>query len=84
MRARMAGNVTICFRVNIKLRQGCVIFPRVFNNYVEKMVRKVHSRTYEKRIKMIGRKQRDKFRDQLLFAEDTELHVLELTEQLQR
>ena len=61
------------FPVNVGLRQGCVMFPWLFNVYMDSVVREVNVRMLGKGLELLSANC-DRFEiNQLLFADDTAL-----------
>ena len=59
------------FQVNIGLRQGCVMFPWLFNVYIDGVVREVNFRVLEKGLELQSANEGRFGVNQLLFADDT-------------
>ena len=61
------------FDENVGLRQGCVMAPRLFNMYMDGVVREVNERVLGWGVELIGQ-EGDVWRvNQLLYADDTVL-----------
>ena len=43
------------FDVNVGLRQGCVMSPRLFNMYMDGVVREVNQRVLGRGVELVGR-----------------------------
>ena len=61
------------FRVNIGLRQGCVMSPWLFNIYIYGVVREVNVRVLGKELELLSENGGRFEINQLLFADDTAL-----------
>ena len=74
--------VNRCFSVNNSLRQRYGICPRLFSIGLDGMIGEAFEKTLGRRVKMIGRDQRQWLLSHLLFADNTAL-VTESLQQLQ-
>ena len=61
------------FPVNVGLRQGCVMYPWLFNEYMDGVVREVMVRVLGKRLELLSANGGRFEINQLLFADDTAL-----------
>ena len=80
---RVATDVSEWFLVNIELRQGCVMSPRLFDVYVDGLVREVNVRVRGKGLELLSANGGRFEINQLLFAYDTAL-VADFEEKLCR
>ena len=60
-------------RVNVGLRQGCVMSPCLFNVYMDRVVREVNAIVFEKFLELLNGNGGRCEINQLLFADDTAL-----------
>ena len=51
---RVGNDVSEWFPVNVGLRQGCVIFPLLFNVYMDGVVREVNLRVHGKGLELLS------------------------------
>ena len=70
---RVRNDVSEWFPVNVGLRQGCVIFPWLFNVYMDGVVREVNVRVLGKGLELLSANGGRFEINQLLFADDTAL-----------
>ena len=61
------------FQVNVRLRQGCVISPWLFNAYMDGVIREVNVRVLGKRLEQLSANGGKFEINQMLFADDTAL-----------
>ena len=61
------------FRVNVGLRQGCVMSPWLFNGYMDGVAREVNVRVLGKGLELLSANGGKFEINQLLFADETEL-----------
>ena len=80
---RAGNDVSGWFPVNVGLRQGCVMFPWLFNVYMDGVVREVNVYVLGKGLAMLSGNGSRFAINQLLFADDTAL-VAVLEEKLCR
>ena len=71
--ARVGNNVSEWFPVNVGLRQGCAMFPWLFNVYMDGVVREVNFRVPGKGLELLSANGGWFEIKQLLFADDTAL-----------
>ena len=71
----MVGNgVSECFTVNIGFRQGCVMFPWLFNVYMDGVVREVNARVLGKALELLSVRMVAGFRNKV-GMQDTEANL---------
>ena len=68
---QMVNDVIEWFSVNVGLRQGCVVYPWLFNVYIDGLVRKVNVRVLRKGLELLSVNGGRFEVNQLLFADDT-------------
>ena len=51
---RVGNDVIEWFPVNVGLRQGCVMFPRLFNVYMDGVVREVNARVLGEGLELLS------------------------------
>ena len=61
------------FPVNVGFRQGCVMSPWLFNEFMDGVVREVNDRVVEKGLELLSVNGGRFEVNQLVFADDTEL-----------
>ena len=71
--SRMGNDVSEWFPVNVRLRQGCVMSPWLFNVYMDGVVREVNVRVLGKRFELLSANGGMFEINQLLFVDDTAL-----------
>ena len=70
---RVGNDVSGWFRINVGLRQGCVMSPLLFNLYMSGVVREVNVRVLGKGLELLSANGGRFEINQLLFADDTAL-----------
>ena len=70
---RIGNEVSEWLSVNVGVRQGCVMSPRLFNLYMDGVVREVQARTLGRRAQLVGTDEEKLEVSQLSFADDTVL-----------
>ena len=70
---RVGNDVSESFPVNVRLRQGSVTSPWLFNVYMDGVVREVNVRVLGKRLELLSANGGRFQINQLLFADDTAL-----------
>ena len=70
---RAGNDVSEWFPVNIGLRQGCVMYPWLFNVYMDGVVREVNVGVLGKGLELLSANGERIEINQLLFADDTAL-----------
>ena len=70
---RVGNDMSEWFPVNVGLRQGCVMFPWLFNVYMDVVVREVNVRVLGKGLELLSANGGRFEINQLLFADDTAL-----------
>ena len=70
---RVGNDVSEWFLVNVVLKQGCVMYPWLFNVYINGVVREVHVRVLGKGLELLSANGGMFEINQLLFADDTAL-----------
>ena len=70
---RVGNDVSEWFPVTVGLRQGCVMSPRLFNVYVDGVVREVNVKVLGKGLELLSANGGRFEINQLLFADDTAL-----------
>ena len=73
---RVENDVSEWFRVNVGLRQGCVMSPWLFNVYLDGVVREVNVRVLGKGLEQLSANGGRFEINQLLFADDTALDFI--------
>ena len=69
----VGNDVSEWFPVNVGLRQGCVMSPRLFNVYMDGVIREVNVRVLGKMLELLSANGGRFEINQLLFADDTAL-----------
>ena len=69
----MGNDESEWIRVNVGLRQGCVMSPWLFNVYMDGVVREVNVRVLGKGLELLSANGGRFEKKQMLFANDTEL-----------
>ena len=70
---RVGNDVSEWFPVNVRLRQGCVMSPWLFNVYMDGVVQEVNVRVLGKGLELLSANGGRFEINQLLFADDTAL-----------
>ena len=70
---RVGNDVSEWFPINVRLRQGCVMSPWLFNVYKDGVVRKVNVRVLGKGLELLSANGGRVEINQLLFADDRAL-----------
>ena len=68
---RVGNEVSEWFPVRVRLRQGCVMSPWLFNLYIDGVVREVNARVVGRGLKLVDGNDNEWELNQLLFADDT-------------
>ncbi len=69
---RISGETSEHFEIKVGLRQGCVMSPWLFNNYLDGVMREMKGRVGEVGVRMYARG-RKWMLNSILFADDTVL-----------
>ena len=67
---RVGNEVSEWFPVRVRLRQGCVMLPWLFNLYIDGVVRKVNARVLGRGLKLVDGNDNEWELNQLLFVDD--------------
>ena len=68
---RVGNEVSKWFPVSVRLRQGCMMLPWLFNLHIDGVVREVNARVLGRGLKLVDGNDNEWELNQLLFADDT-------------